>query len=107
MAYSDIPNLRNARFGWIKNVKEILNTCCMSEIWESHLFPNEEWLVSAVKQKLRDINMTNWHAQLPDTSSCATTYKLLKTRVGMEHYLVTLPIKFRKSLNKISYVILK
>ena len=72
----------------------------MSGIWETHSFPNEKWLVSAVKQKLRDIYIANWHAQL-DTSSSDTTYKLIKTRFGMENYLVTLPMKFRKSLIKI------
>ena len=93
-------NVRNSRFAWIKNVKEILNNCGMSGIWETHSFPNEKWLISAVKQKLRDIYIANWHAQL-DTSSSATTYKLIKTRFGMENYLVTLPMKFRKSLIKI------
>ena len=71
----------------------------MSGLWQSHTFPNEKWLVCAVQQTLRDISITNWHAQL-DISSSGTTYMLIKTNFGMENYLVTLQLKLRKSLNK-------
>ena len=93
-------NIRNARFCWIRNVKHILDSCCMSGIWQSHTFPNEKWLVCAVKQTLRDIFIANWHAQL-DTSSSGITYRLIKTNFGMENYLVTLPLKLRKPLIQI------
>lgn len=93
-------NVRNNRFCWLRNVKQILDSCGMSGIWETHSFPNEKWLVCAVKQKLRDIFITNWYAQLNNNSS-ALTYKLIKTNFGMEKYLVTLPFKLRKSLIQI------
>ena len=70
-------NIRNTRFCWIRNVKHMLDSCGMSGIWQSHTFPNEKWLVCAVKQKLRDIFITNWHAQL-DISSSGITYRLIK-----------------------------
>ena len=93
-------NIRNTRFCWIRNVKHILDNCGMSGIWESQTFPNEKWLVCAVKQKLRGIFITNWHAQL-DISSSGITYKLIKTNFGMENYLVTLPLKLRKPVIQI------
>ena len=86
--------IRNTRFRWIRNVKHILDNCGMSGIG------NEKWLVCAVKQKLRDIFITNWHAQL-DISSSGITYRLIKTNFGMENYLVTLPLKLRKPLIQI------
>ena len=98
--FSLFKNERNVKFCWIKNVKEILNNCGMSNISETHSFPNEKWLVNAVKQKLRDIYITNWHAQL-DKSDSATSYKIFKTTFGMENYLVTLPVKFRKAFIRI------
>ena len=98
--FSLFKNERNVKFCWIKNVKEILNNCGMSNIWETHSFPNEKWLVNAVKQKLRDIYITNWHAQL-DKSDSATSYKIFKTTFGMENYLITLPVKFRKAFIRI------
>ena len=51
-------------------------------------------------QKLRDIYITNWHAQL-DKSDSATSYKIFKITFGMEKYLVTLPVKLRKAFIKI------
>ena len=98
--FSLFKNERNVKFCWIKNVKEVLNNCGMSNIWETHSFPNEKWLVNAVKQKLRDIYITNWHAQLDKTDS-ATSYKIFKTTFGMKNYLVTLPVKFRKAFIRI------
>ena len=93
-------NIRNTRFYWIRNIKHILDSCYMSGIWQSHTFRNEKWLVCAVKQKLRDVFITNWHAQL-DISSSGITYSLIKTNFGMENYLVTLPLKLRKPLIQI------
>ena len=49
--------------------------CNSSSVWETHVFPNDKWLIHAVKQKLRDAYITNWHAQL-DESSGNTTYKI-------------------------------
>ena len=93
-------NIRNTRFCWIRNVKHILDSYGMSGILQSHIFRNEKWLVCAVKQKLRDIFITNWHAQL-DISSSGITYSPIKTNFGMENYLVTLPLKLRKPLIQI------
>ena len=72
----------------------------MSGIWETHVFPNEKWLVCAVKQKLKDIFITNWHLQI-DNSSSGVIYKLIKNTFAFENYLVTLPFKLRKALVQI------
>ena len=69
----------------------------MPGIWQSHTFPNEKWLVCAVKQKLMDICITNWQAQL-NISSSGITYRLIKNNFGLETYLVTPPLKLRKPL---------
>ena len=57
----------------------------------------KKWLVCAVKQKLKDIFITNWQLQI-DNSSSGILYELIKTKFRFENYLVTLPFKFRKVL---------
>ena len=76
-------NIRNTRYCWIRNVKHISDSCGISGIWQLHTFPNEKWLACAVKQKLRDIFITNWHSQL-DISSSGITYILIKTKFEMK-----------------------
>ena len=55
--------------------------CGTQCIWRTHLFPNEKWLVCAIKRKLSDNFITNWHVQL-DNSSSGIIYKLIKTNMG-------------------------
>ena len=76
-------NISTTRLKWIKNVKEILTTCGMSGIWDAHVFPTEKWLVCAVKQKLKDIFITNWHSQT-DNNSSRIIYKLIKIHLVLK-----------------------
>ncbi|MCW4346540.1 MAG: reverse transcriptase domain-containing protein [Candidatus Thiodiazotropha endolucinida] len=91
--FNDIGN----KFKWLTYVKEILTKCGMSGIWETQQFPNAKWLTAAVKQKLKDIYITEWYSTL-NTNSSNVIYRIIKTQFCLENYLVTLPSKLRKKL---------
>ena len=50
------------------------------------------------------VYMTNLHAQ-HDKSNSAKTYKIFKTIFAMKNYLVTLPVKLRKSFPRTSSIV--
>ena len=56
-------------------------------------FPNNVWLIKAVKQKLVDLFLNEWQSQIENN-------RLFKTKFCFESYLVRLPAKSRKYLLK-------
>ena len=78
---------RSLYFKWIHSVKAILNTTGYSGIWESHSFPNRKWLSKAVKQKLRDLFLTEWYHNVESN----VNYRIFKHTFVLEPYLSIIP----------------
>ena len=93
----NFSNRRHACFKLMDNIRNTLNMCGFSGIWDSHSFPTVKWLVKAVKQKLIDNFTTKWFSDVY-TSSSSLNYRIFKTNFAFEKYLVSLPPKFYKPL---------
>lgn len=74
----------------------MFNSCGLSNVWHSQFLNivNQKWVSTAVKQRLQDQFIQNWHADI-NNSSKGVTCKILKNK-----YLDILPLKFRKILVK-------
>jgi hypothetical protein len=45
----------NMQFSWILFVKQIFNECGLSNIWETKLFDNVDYLKCVIKQRLEEL----------------------------------------------------
>ena len=90
-------NRRHTCFKWMDNIRNTLNMCGFSGIWESHSFPTVKWLMKAVIQKLTDNFTTKWFSDVYASSS-SLNYRIFKTNFAFEKYLVSLPPKYYKPL---------
>lgn len=104
---SQFNHTRSINFPWIANVKHILTSCGLINVWEMHEFPNIKWLTATIKQKLSDLFINQWYSLLENSSNCVN-YKLFKRTFGFEQYLVKTPpvllrymIKFRNRNHKL------
>ena len=88
-------NNDNTKFKWFHKVKDTLCSCGFSGAWDNHTFPNKKRLVNAVRQKLRDIFITNWFFSVSDSCS-GFNNRIFKNNFCFEQYLVSLPLKQRK-----------
>jgi hypothetical protein len=95
------------QFSWILFVKQLFNECGFSNIWETELFDNVDYLKCVIKQRLEDQFLQNWNS-LVQYSPKAINYKTFKTEFEYEEYLNILEIKdaillcrFRATNNKL------
>jgi hypothetical protein len=63
-------NVRATTFKWLKNIKNILYSCGMQNVWSTHFFPNSKWITCSVHQKLKDIFLNEWYETVENSSSC-------------------------------------
>ena len=85
---------------YIENIERILNSCGFSGIWQSHDVINPRWLSLAIKQKLRDQYLQNWHS-LVEMSSSGKNYKLFKEEFEQSKYFRYLPSRYCKTLTRV------
>ena len=78
----------NMQFSWILFVKQIFNECGFSNIWETELFDNVDYLKCVIKQRLEDQFLQNWNS-LVQNSPKAINYKTFKTEFKYEEYLLS------------------
>jgi hypothetical protein len=74
-------------------VKQIFNECGFSNIWETELFDNVDYLNCVIKQRLEDQFLQNWDS-LVQNSPKSINYKTFKTEFKYEEYLKFLEIKY-------------
>ena len=91
--YSNINN-KSFYFKWLHCIRSILCNCGLSGIWENHTFPNQKWLSSAIKRKLIDIYLGEWYQDVQSDEN----YRLFKTSLQFEPYLLKLTIKHVKCI---------
>ena len=58
-------NGRQACFKWMENIRNTLNMCGFSGIWDLQSFPNVKWLTRAVKQKQTDMDIYAYDGKTP------------------------------------------
>ena len=80
---------------WIKYVKQILDNCGFSNIWQTENFMNNEWLKLNVKQRLLDQFIQNWNTEVFESSK-ALNYRIYKTKFEFEEYFNILSQKQAK-----------
>lgn len=92
---------------WIKYVKHILDETGYSYIWTQQIFQNSDWLIAAIKNRLCEQFVQEWHSLLQNSPK-ALNYRLFKDTFEFEHYLNILEdkdiysfCKFRTSNHKL------
>ena len=81
---------KDNRNPWVKCVRNILNECGLSYIFENNDFLNRKWLKAKVSQTLKDQNLQKW-SDLLCNSSKAINYCIIKNDLSFEFYLDELP----------------
>ena len=68
---------KNCKSPYLDNIQNILNSCGFSGIWQTQATHaiNSRWISLAIKQKLKDQYLQNWHS-LVEISSSGKNYKL-------------------------------
>ena len=84
---------------WIRFVKDILNECGLSYVWQFQHFVkfDENWLNATVKSTLVDQFKQSWHSDI-ETSSKGFCYRIFKTDFGFEKYIELLNDRDRNTL---------
>lgn len=85
---------------WILCIKNILDSCGFSNVWNEQTFINIKWLKAIVDQRLKDQYIQKWQSNMRDSSK-GLFYSIFKTEFGFEKYLALLPKKFRTILIKL------
>ena len=62
---------------WIRNIKTILDSCWLSNIWLHQTFPSDRCLKLKVKQTLFDQFILEWRSKLQNSTK-ALDYRLYK-----------------------------
>ncbi len=83
---------------WICKVKSILDSCGFSNMWHDHNI-NSKWLLKSIELRLKDIELQNWKSEV-DRNRLCRVYRLFKTEVCIEQYLLKLDIADRINLCK-------
>lgn len=83
--------------GWIIKVKSILDYSGMSYVWNFATNNNEtlidiNWLKNSLNRRLSDMYEQDWLSEVFNNSQCKN-YRIFKTKLELERYLVCLPIK--------------
>ena len=92
MIYDSLLNLFNRNeycSTWIASIKNLLDDCGLSEIWNSQSIVNTNWLKNKVKQVLQDQFIQKWRSELNNMTSC-DTYVNFKEVFELEKYLINL-----------------
>ena len=87
------------KFKWATTIKSILDDCGHSFLWDFNSDVNSEWIKSSIQQRLRDIDLQSWQCEVDNNSLCLN-YKVFKSSLNMEKYLLKLNPIDRISLSK-------
>ena len=71
---------------WVSQLKNLLETCGLGYAWQNQFIDNETQFISLFKQRVRDIFVQDWAAQVALTSN-NRLYKSIKHSFNFESYL--------------------
>ena len=85
--HDDTSNPFNSK--WISNVKNILDYSGLGHFWinQNNMIPNG--VKHTIDQRLHDIDKQNWFSEMQN-NSCCTNYRIFKTELTFENYLIKL-----------------
>ena len=84
---------------WIIHIKSILRDLGMPNIWHEHKSITMSWLKRAVKFRLTDSFRQIWQGRLNESNQCIN-YRIFKTSLNLERYLLRLTPTLRFALAK-------
>ena len=85
---------------WISNVKNILNESGLSYVWlDQENITNGDWIKEKLKENLHDQYEQTWSTNVYNSSKCLT-YRIIKTKLQLEKYLIDLSPNVAKPLCK-------
>jgi len=100
--YMMLPKEQNAqsnKFKWLQYVRNILNKCGLSYIWNDQWTPGIKWLTDKVKQILMDQYTQKWSAEIYESNKCIN-YRMFKDVFVFEKYLTELPCRYSTAFSK-------
>ena len=84
---------------WLLKIRQILDECGFSFVWNFPHTVTTKWLNSAIKQRLQDTFIQQWKEKCNNCSK-GYNYSLFKTDFCFEKYLDILPTSYRIALCK-------
>lgn len=82
-------------FSWINVVKSIFDECGMSNIFEYQYFPNINWLVKSVKQRMLDQFLQNWQSNCSNSTKGFNYRLIVDFNFNCQSYLLS-PLPFKR-----------
>ena len=79
---------------WVSYTKKILNHCGLSYMWDDIHLLDPTATLSDIKNRLSDQFSQEWCSSLTETTGKLRTYKLFKSNLQIERYLI-LPCHLR------------
>ena len=71
----------------------------MSHVWQDYAKLNSSWFKPAIKLRLSDSYLQVWQSKINDSTQCIN-YRIFKTDVCLDQYLIKLPLSCRIALTK-------
>lgn len=93
----DLYNQGKYKSMWLMNVKHILDTCGMSNLFNNPLNVNAKWLKLAVERKLQDQFFQLWQENMAN-QNLYVNYRSYKNTLSFEPYIVEQPYKLRRMI---------
>ena len=94
-------NIRQVSTGknsaWLECIKRIIENCGFSGIWAAQRVENTRWFVQSIKQKVKDLYVTEWFFTVTNSSSCMN-YRLYKENIALERYLLKVSYESKRNL---------
>lgn len=84
---------------WLCRVKCILDNCGLSYMWDNQQYIDNKQCKLLVHQQIEDQALQKWHADMASSTMCKT-YKLFKTELVFENYILNLHTKERIALTR-------
>ena len=82
---------------WLEYIKRIVENCRFSGIWAAQRVENTRWFVQSIKQKIKDLYVTEWFFTVTNSSSCMN-YRLYKENIALESYLLKVSYELKRNL---------
>ena len=84
---------------WLEYIKRIVENCGFSGIWAAQRVENTRWFFQSIKQKIKDLYVTEWFFTVTNSSSCMNyLYRLYKENIALERYLLKVPYELKRNL---------
>ena len=84
---------------WLRYIHTTLHELGMSHVWQDYAKLNSSWFKPAIKLRLSDSYLQVWQSKINDSTQCIN-YRIFKTDVCLDQYLIKLPLSCRIALTK-------